>query len=58
MNHADIAWHVTAVSRAFEDPIIEQFWNRITATGLSAGPNAPSGSPTLIRNAVFVVTNF
>src|SRR6202042_1467845 len=33
VNHADIALHVTAVNRAFEDPMIGQFWNPITATG-------------------------
>ena len=33
VNHADIALHVTAVNRAFEDPMIERFWNPITATG-------------------------
>jgi MFS transporter, DHA2 family, multidrug resistance protein len=32
-NHAAIALHVTAVNRAFEDPMIERFWNPITATG-------------------------
>jgi MFS transporter, DHA2 family, multidrug resistance protein len=33
VNHSDIALHVTAVNRAFEDPMIERFWNPITATG-------------------------
>ena len=36
VNHADIALHVTAVNRAFEDPMIERFWNPITATGRAA----------------------
>jgi DHA2 family multidrug resistance protein len=33
VNHADIARHVTAVNRAFEDPMIARFWNPITAAG-------------------------
>src|ERR1700727_1699636 len=36
VNHADIALHVTAVNRAFEDPMIERLWNPITATGRAA----------------------
>jgi DHA2 family multidrug resistance protein len=36
VNHAEIALHVTAVNRAFEDPMIERFWNPITATGRAA----------------------
>jgi len=36
VNHADIAQHVTAVNRAFEDPMIAQFWNPITAAGRAA----------------------
>jgi DHA2 family multidrug resistance protein len=33
VNHADIAAHVTAVNRAFEDPNIAAFWNPATAAG-------------------------
>jgi MFS transporter, DHA2 family, multidrug resistance protein len=33
VNHADIAQHVTAVNRGFEDPMIAQFWNPATAAG-------------------------
>ena len=29
VNHADIARHVTAVNRVFEDPTIAQFWNPV-----------------------------
>jgi DHA2 family multidrug resistance protein len=36
VNHADIAQHVTAVNRAFEDPMIARFWNPITAAGRAA----------------------
>ena len=36
VNHADIAQHVTAVNRAFEDPAIAQFWNPVTAAGRAA----------------------
>jgi MFS transporter, DHA2 family, multidrug resistance protein len=36
INHADIADHVTAVNRMFEDPIIAQFWNPLTAAGRAA----------------------
>ena len=36
VNHADIAQHVTAVNRAFEDPMIAQFWNPLTAAGRAA----------------------
>jgi DHA2 family multidrug resistance protein len=36
VNHADIALHVTAVNRAFEDPTIARFWNPITAAGRAA----------------------
>ncbi len=36
INHADIAQHVTAVNRAFEDPTIAQFWNPMTAAGRAA----------------------
>jgi MFS transporter, DHA2 family, multidrug resistance protein len=30
-NHAEIAAHVTAVNRSFENPTIAQFWNPVTA---------------------------
>jgi len=36
VNHADIARHVTAVNRVFEDPMIAQFWNPVTAAGRAA----------------------
>ena len=36
VNHADIAQHVTAVNRMFEDPMIAQFWNPLTAAGRAA----------------------
>jgi MFS transporter, DHA2 family, multidrug resistance protein len=35
-NHADIALHVQAVNRAFEDPGIARFWNPMTAAGRAA----------------------
>jgi MFS transporter, DHA2 family, multidrug resistance protein len=36
VNHADIAAHVTAVNRVFEDPMIAQLWNPFTAAGRAA----------------------
>ena len=36
VNHAEIAQHVTAVNRVFEDPTIAQFWNPVTAAGRAA----------------------
>jgi MFS transporter, DHA2 family, multidrug resistance protein len=36
VNHADIAQHVTAVNRVFEEPAISQFWNPLTAAGRAA----------------------
>ncbi len=33
VNHAAIVQHVTAVNRAFDNPIITQFWNPLTAAG-------------------------
>jgi len=36
VNHAAIAQHVTAVNRAFEDPMIARFWNPVTAAGRAA----------------------
>jgi DHA2 family multidrug resistance protein len=36
VNHAEIAQHATAVNRAFEDPMIAQFWNPVTAAGRAA----------------------
>jgi DHA2 family multidrug resistance protein len=36
VNHADIAQHVTAVNRMFEDPMIARFWNPVTAAGRAA----------------------
>jgi MFS transporter, DHA2 family, multidrug resistance protein len=36
VNHADIAQHVTAVNRVFENPMIAQFWSPITAAGRAA----------------------
>jgi DHA2 family multidrug resistance protein len=35
-NHADIAQHVTAVNRAFENPAVAHFWNPLTAAGRAA----------------------
>ena len=35
-NHADIALHVLSVNRGFEDPIIAQFWNPLSAAGRAA----------------------
>jgi DHA2 family multidrug resistance protein len=36
INHAEIALHVTSVNRMFEDPVIAQFWNPLTAAGRAA----------------------
>jgi DHA2 family multidrug resistance protein len=36
INHADIAQHVTAVNRAFEQPSVTQYWNPLTAAGRAA----------------------
>jgi DHA2 family multidrug resistance protein len=36
VNHAEIVQHVTAVNRVFEDPMIAQFWNPVTAAGGAA----------------------
>jgi MFS transporter, DHA2 family, multidrug resistance protein len=36
INHANIVEHVTAVNRAFESPMVTQFWNPLTATGRAA----------------------
>jgi MFS transporter, DHA2 family, multidrug resistance protein len=36
VNHAEIARHVTAVNRGFENPTIAQFWNPVTAAGRAA----------------------
>jgi DHA2 family multidrug resistance protein len=36
ISHAEIAQHVTAVNRVFEDPVIAQFWNPLTAAGRAA----------------------
>jgi DHA2 family multidrug resistance protein len=36
VNHADIAQHVTAVNRMFDDPTIAQFWNPLTTAGRAA----------------------
>jgi DHA2 family multidrug resistance protein len=36
VNHADIALHVTAVNRAFENPMIVRFWNPARAAGRAA----------------------
>ena len=36
VNHADIARHVTAVNRIFENPAIAHFWNPLTAAGRAA----------------------
>src|SRR5215475_12403028 len=35
-NHAEIAAHVTAVNRSFENPTITQFWSPVTAAGRAA----------------------
>jgi DHA2 family multidrug resistance protein len=36
VNHAAIAQHVTSVNRLFDDPMITQFWNPLTAVGRAA----------------------
>jgi DHA2 family multidrug resistance protein len=36
INHAEIVQHVTAVNRAFENPVVAQFWNPTTAGGRAA----------------------
>jgi MFS transporter, DHA2 family, multidrug resistance protein len=36
VNHADIATHVTAVNRAFENPNIAHFWDPLSAAGRAA----------------------
>jgi DHA2 family multidrug resistance protein len=36
VNHSEIASHVTSFNRGFEDPVIGQFWNPITAAGRAA----------------------
>jgi DHA2 family multidrug resistance protein len=36
INHANIAEHVTAVNRAFEDPAVAHYWNPLTAAGRAA----------------------
>jgi len=36
VNHADIALHVMSVNRGFDDPIIAQFWNPLSAAGRAA----------------------
>jgi DHA2 family multidrug resistance protein len=36
INHAEIAQHVTSVTRVFEDPTIAQLWNPATAAGRAA----------------------
>ncbi len=36
INHADIAQHVTAVNRAFENPTVSHLWDPLTATGRAA----------------------
>jgi MFS transporter, DHA2 family, multidrug resistance protein len=35
-NHAAIASHVTAVNRGFENPIVSQYWDPLTAAGRAA----------------------
>jgi MFS transporter, DHA2 family, multidrug resistance protein len=36
VNHAEIAQHVTAANRAFEDPAVTHFWSPLTAAGRAA----------------------
>jgi DHA2 family multidrug resistance protein len=36
INHTDIAVHVTAVNRAFDNPSVVQFWSPFTASGRAA----------------------
>ena len=36
INHADIAKHVTSTNRVFDNPMITQFWNPLTAAGRAA----------------------
>ena len=36
VNHANLAQYVTPVNRAFENPMVAQFWNPVTAAGRAA----------------------
>jgi DHA2 family multidrug resistance protein len=36
INHADIARYVTATNRGFDNPLVRQFWDPITAGGRAA----------------------
>jgi MFS transporter, DHA2 family, multidrug resistance protein len=36
VNHAEIVQHVTPVNRMFENPVVTQFWNPLTAAGRAA----------------------
>src|SRR5262249_45147831 len=36
VNHAEIAAHVTATNRLFENPAVAQYWNPVTAAGRAA----------------------
>jgi DHA2 family multidrug resistance protein len=36
VNHANLAEYVTPVNRAFENPMVAQFWNPVTAAGRAA----------------------
>jgi len=36
VNHAAIGQHVTAINRGFEDPMIQRFWDPVTAAGRTA----------------------
>ncbi|MGC2124046.1 MAG: EmrB/QacA family drug resistance transporter, partial [Xanthobacteraceae bacterium] len=36
VNHADIAAHVTAVNRGFDNPAVAHFWDPLTAAGRAA----------------------
>ena len=36
VNHAELAAHVSAINRGFDNPTIGQFWNPLTAAGRAA----------------------
>ena len=36
INHAEIVQHVTPINRSFENPLVAQFWNPMTAAGRAA----------------------
>jgi len=36
INHAEISRHITALNRAFDDPMVARYWNPLTAAGRAA----------------------